>query len=203
MLSFLVEELVIWSPVILWGSLFLCSYHKEPRQFKNAIFFLLLVLSLVGIVFLYSTSSTLTLLLVLLIPLTPVVTIIFLGVNGVRVVRREGISLATLLPFLLAMAIVGWLVALPLVAIFFRQSRVAISVVALVFALGMWFFFSFVALLLYSWFFRKLPRKRVFDYIIIHGAGLRGEEPTPLLKGRIDKALELWKAQGEHAILIP
>ena len=203
MLSFLVEELVIWSPVILWGSLFLWSYHKEPRQFKNAIFFLLLVLSLVGIVFLYSTSSTLTLLLVLLIPLTPVVTIIFLGVNGVRVVRREGISLATLLPFLLAMAIVGWLVALPLVAIFFRQSRVAISVVALVFALGMWFFFSFVALLLYSWFYRRLPRKRTFDYIIIHGAGLRGEEPTPLLRGRIDKALELWRAQGAHAILVP
>lgn len=67
----------------------------------------------------------------------------------------------------------------------------------------MWFFFSFVALLLYSWFFRKLPRKRVFDYIIIHGAGLRGEEPTPLLRGRIDKAVELWKAQGAHAILIP
>ena len=67
----------------------------------------------------------------------------------------------------------------------------------------MWFFFSFVALLLYSWLYRKLPRKRIFDYIIIHGAGLRGEEPTPLLRGRIDQAVELWKAQGSHAILVP
>lgn len=203
MLSVLVEELVIWFPVVLWGSLFAWSYHREPRQFKNAIFFLLLVLSLIGVVFFYSYSSSLTLFLVLLIPLAPIVTIIFLVVNGVRVMRREGVSLPTLLPLLLAVAIIAWLVGLPLVLGHFRGSSVALSLAALVCVLGMWFFFSFVALLLYSWFYRKLPRKRVFDYIIIHGAGLRGEEPTPLLKGRIDKAVELWKAQGARAILVP
>lgn len=83
------------------------------------------------------------------------------------------------------------------------NSRIVISLSALFLALGLWFFFSFVALLVYSWFYRKLPRKRRFDYIIIHGAGLKGEEPTPLLRGRIDRALELWNAQGCSAILVP
>ena len=32
---------------------------------------------------------------------------------------------------------------------------------------------------------------------------MKGEEPTPLLRGRIDKALELWSAQGCSAILVP
>ena len=132
MLSVLVEELVIWFPVVLWGCLFAWSYHREPRQFKNAIFFLLLVLSLIGVVFLYSYSSSLTLFLVLLVPLAPIVTIIFLVVNGVRVMRREGVSLPTLLPLLLAVAIIAWLVGLPLVLGRFRGSSVALSLAALI-----------------------------------------------------------------------
>jgi len=35
------------------------------------------------------------------------------------------------------------------------------------------------------------------------GAGLNGEEPTPLLRGRIEKALRLWDQQGRRAVLVP
>lgn len=196
------SALLVFSPAIIWGILFTWSYRKEPRQFKNAIFFLLMLIFALGACGIYTNDIGIVLLLGIAIPFAPIITVGFLLVNAWIVIRREGFSLPNVLPALLALAIVAWIIGIP-VGIGISHSRVVISLSALLLVLGLWFFFSFVALLVYSWFYRRLPRKRTFDYIIIHGAGLRGEEPTPLLRGRIDKALELWKAQGAHAILIP
>lgn len=196
------SALLVFSPAIIWGILFTWSYRKEPRQFKNAIFFLLMLIFALGACAIYTNDIGIVLLLGIAIPFAPIITVGFLLVNAWIVIRREGFSLPNILPALFALAIVAWIIGIP-VGIGISHSRVVISLSALLLVLGLWFFFSFVALLLYSWFYRRLPRKRTFDYIIIHGAGLRGEEPTPLLRGRIDKALELWKAQGAHAILIP
>ena len=202
MLTGLISAFLVFSPAVFWGILFAWSYRIEPRQFKNAIFFLLMLIFTVSACAIYSNDIWILLLLGIAIPLAPIVTVVFLLVNTGIVIRREGFSLSNVLPALLALAIVAWIIGIP-VGIGISHSRVVISLSALLLVLGLWFFFSFVALLVYSWFYRRLPRKRRFDYIIIHGAGLRGEEPTPLLRGRIDKALELWKAQGAHAILIP
>lgn len=64
-------------------------------------------------------------------------------------------------------------------------------------------FLSFTALLLYSCFYRALPRKRRYDFIVIHGAGLMGEELTPLLRARVDRTYDLWVAQGRQATFAP
>ena len=81
------------------------------------------------------------------------------------------------------------------IPIYASQDGLFLGVLPLFFFEGLWFSFTFVALLFYSWLYRILPRHRRYDYIIIHGAGLDGEKPTPLLAGRIDRALELWKRQ--------
>ena len=194
--------LLFFSPAIFWGILFAWSYRKEPRQFKNAIFFLLMLIFALSACAIYTNDSGIVLLLGVAIPFAPIVTVVFLLVNAWIVIRREGFSLSNVLPALFALAIVAWIIGIP-IGIGMSDSRVVISLSALLLALGLWFFFSVVALLVYSWFYRRLPRKRRFDYIIIHGAGLQGEQPTPLLRGRIDKALELWSAQGCSAILVP
>lgn len=196
------SALLVFSPAIIWGILFTWSYRKEPRQFKNAIFFLLMLIFAFGACAFYANDIGIILLLGIAIPFAPIITVVFLLVNAWIVIRREGFSLSNVLPGLFAFAIIVWMIGIP-VTIGMSDSRVVISLSALLLALGLWFFFSFVALLVYSWFYRRLPRKRRFDYIIIHGAGLMGEEPTPLLRGRIDKALELWSAQGRTAILVP
>ena len=202
MLSGLISALLVFSPAIFWGILFAWSYRKEPRQFKNAIFFLLMLIFALSACAIYTNDIGIVLLLGVAIPFAPIVTVVFLLVNAWIVIRREGFSLSNVLPALFALAIVAWIIGIP-IGIGMSDSRVVISLSALLLALGLWFFFSFVALLVYSWFYRRLPRKRRFDYIIIHGAGLQGEEPTPLLRGRIDKALELWSTQGRTAILVP
>ena len=50
--------------------------------------------------------------------------------------------------------------------------------------------FFFLCSLLYNF----IPKRKNYDFIIIHGAGLlNGERVTPLLKRRIDKAVEAFK----------
>ena len=47
---------------------------------------------------------------------------------------------------------------------------------------------------LYSILYLFIPKKKHYDFIIIHGAGLLdGEKVTPLLKRRIDKAVEAYQ----------
>ena len=99
------------------------------------------------------------------------------------------------------MFIVALYVSFPL-TVDFNGPRWLMAIVALFVFEGLWFSFTLVALLLYSWLYRTLPRKRVYDYIIIHGAGLSGDRPTPLLAGRLDKGIELWRRQDKRGRIV-
>lgn len=59
------------------------------------------------------------------------------------------------------------------------------------------FVLIFIAYLLYSLFYQMIPIKKKIDYIIILGAGIKSEEVTPLLKSRLDKALQYQEKQIE------
>ena len=58
--------------------------------------------------------------------------------------------------------------------------------------------------MLYSILYLFIPKKKHYDFIIIHGAGLLdGEKVTPLLKRRIDKAVEAYhKSKNPHIKII-
>ncbi|MCI1649521.1 YdcF family protein [Bifidobacterium tibiigranuli] len=191
---------VLFVPAAVFGTVFLVSFIKEPRQFRNAIWFMLLVMSLIGAGLVVSQQVWLVVLAIAVVGLAPFLVIVFLVVNSVSVIRHEGLSLATMLPGALALAVVAFL------ALYAwdsgRGPRWLASLIGLVLLEGLWFFFSFAALLAYSWLYRIMPRNRRYDYIIIHGAGLSGDKPTPLLRGRIDKAVELWERQQRYGVLI-
>ena len=190
---------LLLAPAVIPGVLFVYSFIKEPRQFRNALFlFATLAWSSILLV-LRLNNFVLGIALIALVLLTPLLTIVFLLVNTVVVVRNNGFSLTSMLPFLMAGFLV-LLIASPTIVNYFDPDtrHVVVFLLGLFTLEGLWFSFTFVALLLYSWVYRLLPRRRQYDYIIIHGAGLDGPRPTPLLAGRIDKALELWKKQHQH-----
>jgi len=57
--------------------------------------------------------------------------------------------------------------------------------------------------MLYSILYLFIPKKKHYDFIIIHGAGLLdGERVTPLLKRRIDKAVEAYHKSKNSNIKI-
>ena len=190
---------LLLAPAVIPGALFVYSFIKEPRQFRNALYlFVTLVWSSILLVFRLN-NYVLGIALVLIVLLTPILTIVFLLVNTIVVVRNNGFSLTSMLPFLMAGFLI-LLIASPSIVNYFDPDtrHIVVFVLGLFTLEGLWFSFTFVALLFYSWVYRMLPRRRQYDYIIIHGAGLDGPRPTPLLAGRIDKALELWKKQHQH-----
>lgn len=197
--QYLVSYALLLAPAVVPGVLFIYSFIKEPRQFRNALFlFMALAWSSILLV-LRLNNYILGITLILIVMLTPILTIVFLLVNTVVVVRNNGFSLTSMLPFLMAGFLI-LLLASPYIVNYFDPdtSHVVVFLLGLFTLEGLWFSFTFVALLFYSWLYRILPRRRQYDYIIIHGAGLDGPRPTPLLAGRIDKALELWNKQHQH-----
>lgn len=187
------------APAVVPGVLFIYSFIKEPRQFRNALFlFAALAWSSILLV-LRLNNFILGLILVTLVLLTPFLTIGFLLINTIVVVKNNGFSLTSMLPFLMAGFLILLLASPSIVNYFDPDTRHVVVFLLGLFTLeGLWFSFTFVALLFYSWIYRILPRRRQYDYIIIHGAGLDGPRPTPLLAGRIDKALELWNKQHQY-----
>lgn len=197
--QYIVSFALLLAPAVIPGMLFVYSFIKEPRQFRNALYlFVTLAWSSVLLVFRLN-NFILGIALVLIISLMPILTIIFLLVNTVVVVRNNGFSLTSMLPFLMAGFLI-LLIASPFIVDYFDPDvrHIIVFLLGLFTLEGLWFSFTFVALLFYSWVYRMLPRRRQYDYIIIHGAGLDGPRPTPLLAGRIDKALELWNKQHQH-----
>ena len=191
----------LWSPAIVAGLCFLISFFREPRRFRNAIYLLaglLWAALMLGMSFgqLWMVAP-----LVLAILLFPLVAAGLLIVNCIVVVRRNGLAASSLLPGALAAFILFMYFALPM-AVVSSAPALVVELVGLGMLEGLWFSFTLVALLLYSWFYRVLPRRRVYDYIVVHGAGLVGDKPSPLLAGRLDRALKLWERQGRAGCFI-
>lgn len=194
--------LFAYVPALMFAMLFVRSYLREPRQFRNALYLLSAVVCLlVASIALLRDQTWLILLVLVLATLLPFASVVLLVINGIIVVRREGLSLTSALPFLLAVLIVALYVSLPLLTGLGGPGWLVALGELFVFE-GLWFSFTFVALFLYSWLYRRLPRKRTYDYIVIHGAGLVGTRPSPLLAGRLDKGVELWRSQGERGVII-
>lgn len=197
--QYIILYATLLAPAVVPGVLFIYSFIKEPRQFRNALFlFATLAWSSILLV-LRLNNFILGMILVTLVLLTPFLTIGFLLINTIVVVKNNGFSLTSMLPFLMAGFLV-LLIASPTIVNYFDPDvrHIIIFVLGLFTLEGLWFSFTFMALLFYSWVYRLLPRRRQYDYIIIHGAGLDGPRPTPLLAGRIDKALELWNKQHQY-----
>ena len=201
--QYIILYAILLAPAVVPGVLFIYSFIKEPRQFRNALFlFAALAWSSILLV-LRLNNFILGLILVILILLTPFLTIGFLLINTIVVVKNNGFSLTSMLPFLMAVFLILLLASPSIINNFDPDAHhVVIFLLGLFTLEGLWFSFTFVALLFYSWIYRILPRRRQYDYIIIHGAGLDGPRPTPLLAGRIDKALELWNKQHQHGKFI-
>lgn len=195
MFETVITQFILWFPSILFGGLFAYSFWREPRQFRNALFLLLFILTTASLLLARYGQDWMILPIALIILASPFASVIALIANGIIVIRRNGLSASSALPITLALFIIGMFAVFPFAA-FLGAPSWFISLMTLFILEGLWFSFTLLALLVYSFLYRLLPIRRTYDFIIIHGAGLNGTEPSPVLAGRIDKALELWERQG-------
>ena len=183
LISFFRDNRSLWNPALLLLSL-LFSYLSIANLFYEAgqeevhmIFFAVIFLLLPFLVFLSG---------------------FFLIYNGFVLLRKEGKSKANYLSLGLGCVILFFFVIMAIRmsdtnGLFYTNHLVNIFFFFLIYSYLI-FGFAFAGFLLYSILYLFIPKKKHYDFIIIHGAGLlNGEKVTPLLKNRIDKAVEAYR----------
>lgn len=199
----------------LWLLLFF-SLWRDRSRYRNC-YFLFFALAFSALTVLIGAGRYQRVVVVLLINVLLLVLLtvpFFLICNGLVMLRREGRSLPNLLSLGLGLLIglgevAAWLaVAMPETAgerwdgvnHLFVLSRLSMFVSVSV----LYFSMTFFIFLLYCVFLQLIPRKRDFDYVIIHGAGLLdGERVSKLLADRLDKAIEVYRKDPTPPMLIP
>ena len=207
----IVENLHSFGPVVavVWGLTILCAV-LWPQRYWNS--FLLLASLLVTMLFVSDFFKAdargwfllacflLTMLALLLVPL-------LLILNGVQMLRRESFSPAHMLSLALGIVVgVGEIAAVGYVqglSEFLPIGRASFWILLLAETV---FYFSFLVLsfVLYTVFIQIMPHRMRFDYVIIHGCGLKnGDQLTRLLSDRVDKAMKIYRRCKVKPIIIP
>lgn len=125
--------------------------------------------------------------------------------NGLVLLRREGKSKANFLSLGMGIAILLFYFLIYIRirnydGIFYDNAWLNIPYFFIIFSYLL-FGFAFFGFMLYSLLYLFLPKRKHYDFIIIHGAGLLdGKTVTPLLKKRIDKAVEAFHRLGNPQI---
>lgn len=139
---------------------------------------------------------------------------IALLVNGAVVVRREGLGVSTLVPAVFGTALLGTIAALVIGLYMIGNnsgrhpvlSQILLFVIAPVGAFTvLMFLVQLVAFTVYALLYGRITRPRHADAVVVLGAGLRGEEPTPLLAARVDRGIAMLRelrGSGSDAVLV-
>jgi uncharacterized SAM-binding protein YcdF (DUF218 family) len=175
---------------------------REPRRLGNAVWLGLALL--LTALWLLRAGLHLEWLTPVLLGLLGVVAVLValvlpaaLIVNGVRMWRREGRSAGNLL----SLGLGAGLIALEALA-FAPLGRWGSALVAVVAVLAGYFGFLFLSLLVYSVVYSRIGRRSGFDAIIVLGCGLDGERVTPLLAGRLERAIRLHAREATPPLLV-
>lgn len=133
--------------------------------------------------------------------LFPVSLILVFFVEGIRVIRHEGIKPANLLSMLFSVLLCIYLVVWPAIGNLGHNTlgTMLYTIISCIAA----YVLSLLAVYSLSAVFNlfHLKKKRDADYIIVLGAGIIGSRVTPLLAARIEKGIELLR-YNPNAVLI-
>lgn len=200
--------------------LFICLFAGvmlyDPRTvWSGILFFGMMVWLAVSLCFsMYQFSDwlaehmTVNVLLVILILFAVVCIIVFptalvfvFFVEGIRVIRHEGVKPSNLLSILFSLMLYVYLTFWPVIGELGKNTLGTLLYVCVSFSavyfLSLMAAYSLSAVLnLIHW-----KKKRNADYIVVLGCGIIGTKVTPLLAARLEKGIELLHC-NENAVLI-
>ena len=205
------SEKLILMITVFWWAMLLISFISDRSRYRNCYFLFFALGSTVASTVALSYDRVAALSgLALTITAALLIVPVFLIHNGIVMYRREGHSLANLLSLFLGIIVaVGEIATIYLLLTgvrtdFALQHAVLTKVVVFISISVIYGSVSFLVFMIYSVFLMIIPRKKDFDYVIIHGAGLLdGSRVSKLLADRIDKAILVYKKDPSPPILIP
>ncbi len=132
---------------------------------------------------------------------------ILLMINGAQMIKKEGFTPAHVLSLVLGLFIdIGEIAGV----IYVLQLSDYIGIgnarpwVILVFVTVFYFSFLVLCFVIYTVLIQIMPHRMNFDYVIIHGSGLKnGEALTKLLQDRVDKAIWIYERCRVKPVIIP
>ena len=138
---------------------------------------------------------------VLVILFFPLATIIMFFVEGIKVIKHEGLKLTNLLSLIFAIGLFIFLFVGP---IFVKSSNKIMTSLYAVISFAVFYLLSVLASYCLSAFLNTfhLFKKRKLDYIIVLGAGIKGEQVPPLLASRIDQGIEILKKNPKALVIM-
>ena len=137
-----------------------------------------------------------------LIPL--VIFCLLLSISNIGLVRHEGFRIQNLLGFMLGILVIGGIAAMYFISKFIYLGSVTQELLLFSINASISFIFCYMECLLIATvccalMSTKYKIKQPMDYIIILGCAIRKDgSPTPILRGRIDRALAFDKEQAEN-----
>lgn len=193
---------------LLW---FILHIRDRRRVFNGLAFFislgsLLTLLILIGFIneirILNIITGSIVLGILILLPILYIIGIVILFSTGKTIIKKEGFSLSHVLSILFGIGIVSSSFILP---IFINKikSKILIGIMGFFMTVFSYFVLGFIIFLTSSLIYNLWYEKRNKDYLIVLGAGLSGDKVTPLLAGRIDKAIEFYNSQKEKGVKAP
>ena len=202
---------------LVFFSLFAGIMVVEPRSLWSVISFFVLTLALGGfllsvIIFCYfwlSGHSWVMFLLVclaglaaLLVLAFPLLLLAVFAIQGIKVVRHEGLSPSNLLSLAFAGLWFGFLFIWPAVGVWEKGSLgtavysiVSFSAVYMLSLMAMYALSAILNLI-------HLRKSRRLDYIVVLGSGIDGTKITPLLAARVDKGIQLLRKNPEAKLIL-
>ncbi|MBP2381793.1 YdcF family protein [Brachybacterium sacelli] len=192
-----------------WWGLYLLVFSRDRRRVRNGVLLLIALYSSVALISrLVSTTLPLGDLLVLVAAFVVLLGIITLGVlmvaNGLTMARKEGRSLGNLLSGIAGLALLGTPVAA--VALVLTMNPLGIGAGALLTLVALHMGIAFLVFLGASIPYQLFPKQLRTTGLIVHGSGLIDGRVTPLLRGRLDRAVaerERLLAAGVDPLLVP
>lgn len=191
---------------------FLVQLKREPRRLGNGVYLLMSLAFLALWLLTLAEPQTRVLVVgavVLIAPVFVVVIALFLIANGVTLLRREGFKPGNALSFGAGTAILGVVGGLLLVLLSaLREGSPEPWVLAAagsLFLLAGYLGFAFTLFLLYSVLYGRVRKRTGHTAIVVLGAGVPGGRVTPLLAGRLDRALKLYRraaAKGASPLVV-
>ncbi|PQZ89056.1 hypothetical protein CQ018_16040 [Arthrobacter sp. MYb227] len=193
-------------PAALLFALYFYLRHKDRRMLRNgvvlvgAVYFAVLALSELLTRWIPG-FSLLVVLIMALVPLAILVLAAALIHNGVVMMRSEGRSLGNLLSLILGVL----LLVLPVLAVLLvlTLNAWAIGLAALLFFLCSYFGVVFVVFLSYAVAYGRMASRVKPAGIVVLGSRLIHGQVPPLLRSRLDKAVEIYEQTTPRPILIP
>jgi len=201
----LLVQLAGWALLVGLWAVFIWQYRKDPRRLGLAA--LLFPLALFSVAAVLDLLSTLVpgfgFLIAIVMVLTPLIVLIFGGAlvyNGVLMWRREGARISNLLSLAAGVLVL----ILPVLAVLLVQLNTwwSYSLAFILFMVSVFTACLFAMMLLYAWVHAKFQAKTLGAAAVILGARTINGKVTPLLRGRLDKAIELYASQTEPQLLM-